>query len=177
VEAVRRHMPICCKSPNHIDASSTFHSISGIGTGGEPGGSLIPVYCGEIACCTRCWAPGLLFHRRYDPQFISRPRNERSPTPLRTPAGWRGVGYNLLDLDSTVHRTSQGTGQQGFSMPSSNPWLPTFVGEYSVISRTVVYGPVRTVVWRGSVTIPAISRLRGRTLVIVLINTPTYNCY
>ncbi len=121
MEAVRRHMPICCKSPNHIDASSTFHSISGIGTGGEPGGSLIPVYCGEIACCTRCWAPGLLFHRRYDPQFISRLRNERSPTPLRTPAGWQGVGYNLLDLDSTVHRTSQGTGQQGFSMPSSNP--------------------------------------------------------
>jgi len=54
VEAVRMHMPIRWKSPNHIDPATTYTvPNSGIG---EPSALLTPACCGAITPCTRCWA-------------------------------------------------------------------------------------------------------------------------
>ena len=52
VEAVRQHMPVRWRSPNHIDPSSTFTAflVSVL----VPDGSRTPVCCGEIARCMRC---------------------------------------------------------------------------------------------------------------------------
>ena len=35
VEALRQHMPIHWRSPNHIDPSCTFNSVSHVGSGGR----------------------------------------------------------------------------------------------------------------------------------------------
>jgi hypothetical protein len=53
VEAIRQHMPICWKSPNHIEPTITFTAFL-VSVLVGPDGLRMPVCCGAIARCTRC---------------------------------------------------------------------------------------------------------------------------